>query len=189
MESIFTLNNRLIREYGLFDDMRANWRIVHSENEFEKRWSDCDANGNVLANRILVEVPKYRQYIHNKYVLERLIPMDMFTKTNLVLRLSYEPVFVFEDKNGDPLPPNWDVCKIVIGSVYKKAAEATGVRYKDPDWNKDEAVEVRRKRVEGLVEQLFGNETEVGDALRYQQGVSFAGLDAKTDKGNDNVKK
>jgi hypothetical protein len=172
MESVEILNERLLREFGKFDNGLPNYRIVFSDDEFEKRWVDCTPEGFLLPDKVVELRPKYRQYIHGKHILERILPVIEGIETDLVENFSYEPLWVFHDKDDNPLPPNWDVILLVIDSVNKQSAKSVGAKYKDPESIPEEAIEIRKKRLDKLHEELFGDETEIGDALAYKYGVT-----------------
>jgi hypothetical protein len=172
-ENIGTINERLLQTYGRFSTTDLPlWRVVWSEDQMEKRWITHTREGFELLEPEVQEVPKYRQYIQHKYVLERLVAVPENADNDLVNPISYEPVWVFRDKDDNPLPPIWKAIVVVIGSVYQAAAKATGARYKDPEvFDKKDAPEARKAKVDGLVRELFGNETDTGDALAHKEGI------------------
>ncbi len=170
MESIEMLNERLLNNYGKFEFVPL-WRVVYSDDQFEKRLSWFTDEGFQLLTPVMKELPKYKQWIHNKYLLERAMPVPMINEQELTGKISYEPVWVFEDGHGNPLPPKWEVIQLVIHSVYQASAMSVGAKYKDPENDPNEALEIKNQRIIKLEEELFGNESEVGDALKYRQGV------------------
>ncbi len=172
-ESVDTLNERLVREYGRFSTTDLPlWRIVFSDDQFEKRWTAHTREGFELLNPEVSEVPKYRQWVQGKYILERLIAIPEFVENDLTDKISYEPVWVFEDSKGNPLPPFWPAIVLIAEQVYSAAAKRVGAKYKDPEvFDKKDAPEAKRAKVEQLVEELFGNETDTGDALAHGDGV------------------
>lgn len=167
-KDIELMNRWLERDYGYFEATYPLFRISWSEDQFEKRMVDYSPEGLLLAKPIIQERPKYRQWLHNKYILERIIPVPPIA--DLVDKTSYEPIWVFENKDGDSLPPNYIVCKIVIASLHAATAKAVGAKYLDPrtrpEFKAEEAM-----RLQQLQEELFGNETPVTDALAYGTGV------------------
>lgn len=171
IEPVEKLNERLARDFGYFDGTMPQWRIVWSDDEFEKRLTDFTAEGFRLLTPIVVELPKYRQWVLHKFILERALPIPEFVETDLVTKFSYEPVWTFEDNQGNPLPPRWEAILLIIRSIYVAAAQSIGARYKDPELDKDEANELKLQRLIRLEEELFGNETEVGDALTHRQAI------------------
>lgn len=169
-ETIESINEKLLREYGVELQVGnlPRFRVVFSDDQYEKRWTNYSAEGFELQQPEVRELPKYRQYIHSKYVLERLLPV--MGETDLVEKVSYEPAWVFQDKDGNYLPPFFEGCRLVIESLFsaidKKGAFA---KYKD----KNVSPEERRAEIEKVEKELFGNETPIGDALRDGSGVGF----------------
>jgi hypothetical protein len=172
-EPIEEINKHLKDDYGCLDSIKPNWRIVWSEDQFETRLMDVTKDGFSLINPEYREVPKYRQWIQNKYVLERLVEVPYINENELTNKISYEPVWVFENGNGDYQPPLFRAAKFVIETVHKQAAKVVGVKYKDPESNPKEAFEVREQRLQGLEKELFGNETTIGDSLMKDSAVGF----------------
>jgi hypothetical protein len=168
MESIEVLNDRLLNLYGKFENVPA-WRIVYSEDQFEKRLTWFTDEGFALLTPVMKLLPKYKQWLHNCYVLERAMPVPITNQKELTELISYEPVWSFVDKNNNSLPPKWEVIEIVIRSIYQASAMAVGAKYKDPE--NDEPIAAKAERIAKIEEELFGNESYVGDALAHKQAV------------------
>ena len=174
METVDTLNRRLKDYFGSYLDGQPNYRIVWSEEQLEKRLCEYSSTGFQLIIPEVREVPKYSHYIHDKFVLERLIEVPYFDQETLVSPLSYEPIWVFEDTLGNQIFPKWEAIQVILGSVHEAAAKAVGVKYKDPALDEQDpkiGLEVREARLKGIEEALFGNETVMGDALAYREGI------------------
>ena len=173
-EKIESLNQQLVDLFGI-DSISGIpiWRIVWSEDQFEKRLMNVTDSGILLAKNEVRLVPKYRQWIKEKYVLERLVVVPTINSDELpISKISYEPIFVFEDLHGNYLPPRLDVAKFTIDSIYSVQYENHNlVKYKDPESSTEESIELQRKRVDELVEGMFGNETDVSDSLTRQEGI------------------
>jgi hypothetical protein len=161
------------------------FRVVWSEDQFEKRHGTFDdfLPGTQIYLRTVTEtreVPKYRQWIHGRHILERLVVVPECNRAELPAnKISYEPLWVFRkgDDNETPegyLPPRLDACKFIIDSVLAAQATATMMitgeekrdrpnlaRYKDPAAGKttEEIVAHKNKKIDGLVEELFGDES------------------------------
>lgn len=179
IETLEILNQRLLDKYGK-DIVTGNalFRIVFSDDQFEKRFTNYTKEGLLLQLPRVEEKPKYRQYIPHKYLIERFTIVPQFVETDLTEQWSYEPLWVFEDGAGNPLPPKWEVCEIVIDQVHRASARAVGQKIEDPSALEADpkiAVEVRLARIKRLEEELFGNETNVGDALATKQGIVVPG--------------
>lgn len=120
------LNDRLTEAYGKDDLGRPNFRVSWSDDQLEKR--KCRPRiflGDVFISQAsqeeVFEVKKY-PFIRARHVLERLMH---HCNPELVENPSYEPIHVYQDKNGNPLPPVWDMvdyaCNyIMTGQVKSK---------------------------------------------------------------------
>lgn len=165
-ESIESINNQLIAHFGI-DSLSGIpiWRIVWSEDQFEHRlgtFDDISPAGLYLRTVTEVRlVPKYRQWIHNKYILERLVVIPDYQQVELPkAKISYEPIWTFENAKGDALPPKWEACKFIIDTIY--AAQYSNhslARYTDPDNSQEAVIENQQKRVDKIVEELFGEDS------------------------------
>jgi hypothetical protein len=177
-ENIESLNNQLIDLFGI-DSLTGQsiWRIVFSEYQFEKRlgtYDDFTPNGLYIRTVTEVrEVPKYRQWIQEKYVLERLVVVPEVNIPELpTSRVSYEPIFVFEDKYSNYLPPRLDAAKFVIDTIYAAQYENHSLaKYKDPESSQENALELQKERVDELVEAIFGDSTDISEAITRKEGI------------------
>ena len=167
------INEALDIKYGKFHTTNYPlYRVVWSESQTEHRRVTHNDNGFELLIPEVKEVPKYRQWIKEKWILEGLTEVPLMNEHDLPAnKLSYECIWVFESKTGAFLPANLEVCHIVIGQIRANMAMQFGVKYKNPELTPEGSVEEKMKRVAKLEEMLFGNESDVTDALRYRDGV------------------
>lgn len=172
MESIETLNERLLNLHGKFADTTLPlWRVSYSDEQFEKR----------LVNGLMLEVKKY-PWIKFRYILERAMPIAPTDSFDLGgIKFSFEPVWVFEDRYGNPLPPLWAAIEAILDSVARASARAVGARYKNPEDGND-PLEIKLERVKKMEKALFGNESEVCDALAHKQAVTVPNKQFNGDK-------
>lgn len=176
-ESVETINKRLTDFYGKSPDNRPNFRVVWSHDQFEKQYTNFTAEGLELLHKVLREVPKYRQYIKDKYILERLCVVPEMHLDELGVRLSYEPLWVFEDQQGFPLPPKWEVIVILIRTLQEQmSGHHAPYKQSELEGNTKEAME---EQVKGLQEALFGDDTVISDALSAGTGVSLVNTDKR----------
>jgi len=191
-QDIDLVNRQLIDHFGRLEG-DATWRVVWSEDQFEWRYGTFqDRTVEGLLIREVTEtrrVPKYRQWIHNKWILERLlvVPNTGEVHPQLTTKLSYEVLYVFEED----LPPVWIAVKFIIENVYANmkqhnTSSPRPAKYADPESDPGEAREVTKERIKDLEESLFGNETETGDALAYKQGVGFTTSKLLSSKEREN---
>lgn len=170
-EKIDSLNQQLRDLYGI-DTINSLpiWRIVWSESQFEKRMTTHTDAGIELLFPEVRELPKYRQWIKEKYVLERLVVVPAINLNELGgVKVSYEPLYVFMDKGMNYAPPCIEVAQFVIDTVHAAEGKSSLAKYKD----KSESMDEREVRLQRIERELFGNETEVGDALAHKEGVGF----------------
>lgn len=164
MESIESLNVQL-KDLFSVDIVTGQpiWRISWSDSETEKRRMDHTPEGIHLLHPQVFEVKKY-PYIRAKYVLERLVLVPEVNEKDLpTQKLSYEPMWVYEN------PPTMYGTKFIIDTIYAAIQQKPGLKkYMDPDATE----ETRQARIKQLHEEMFGNETNVGDALAYKEGVT-----------------
>ncbi len=161
------INDSLRDSYGI--DTASNrpmWRVVFSDDQVEKRLCTHSPKGILLLQPEVQERPKY-QWIKHKWILENLVVVPDYQRKELAgLQTSYEHIFSFHDKDGNPLPPRYDVCQFVIHLIeIAKGTDPSIAKYhEDP--------EKAAKELKEMEEYLHGNETDVGDALMYGTGVS-----------------
>jgi len=173
-EPIEDINQKLINNYGRsIDDGRPNWRVVWSDDQYEKRKVTHNDKGEELMYPEIRLMPKYKQYIRHRYVLERLQPV--IGETDLVEKVVHEIVWTFQDKQGNYLPPWYAGCEFIIENVVLNiGAKKYYAKYKDTMSKETYLAEVQKTQ-----DELFGNETDVGDALAYHSGVGYTGPEFK----------
>ncbi len=168
VETIEKINYWLERDFGKWEDGQPRFRVVWANDQREMRRTEYTDEGIQLLHPEIRELPKY-QHCWGFYVLEQLSVVP--PGSDILTKLSYEPLWVFRDKDDKYLPPRYEVARIVIDAMYARKNEFRPVE-------KEDSEEVLRKRKAELtkVEQdLFGNNTPVGDALAYGWGVSLTG--------------
>jgi hypothetical protein len=174
-ERIETINQQLIDCYGI-DTITGLpiWRVVWSDDQYEKRLTDYDSNGIALMRPEVRLLPKYKQWLPSRWVLERLVIVPEVNAEELpTSKLSYEPIFPFEDKGGKPIPPKYNVASFVIDTVYAAMGKKSMAKYVDPDigLSTEEQLEKRNGEIQDIQNELFGNETDVGDALAHGEAI------------------
>lgn len=183
MERIEVINKRLLEHYGKFETNDANFRIVFSDDQIEKQLCDMTKEGFYLLTPEVQEVKKY-PWIHHKYVLERIVPVPDFQIPLLGRKVSYEPIWVFEDEDKNPLPPVWEAVYWLVNTLldrmtYKSPAE----KLPESEQNTFEALEEKAK---GLEQVLYGNETQIGDSLATGSAVGYGKYRRNDTRFNNN---
>jgi hypothetical protein len=168
-ESIEGLNKQLADLFGIDTiSSRPIWRIVWAEEQREKRLTKFSPSGIEFIYPEPMELPKY-PHIKGRYILEKLVIVPEMNRAELCDALtSYECMWVFENEKVGYLPPRLDVAQLVIHTLnFAQHGNRSGLRkYVE---NIDEE---KRKDFQRIWNDLFGNETDVTDALRYKEAVT-----------------
>lgn len=182
-ESIEIINNQLIGNFGI-DTLTGQpiWRVVFSEDQFEKRLGTYNDFSGSIFLRTVTEVrlvPKYRQWIEKKYVLERLVVVpDQDQETLPTSKVSFEPIYVFEDINGNYLPPKWEAAKFVIDTIYAAQYSNHNLRkYTDDEDTQEKSIELKKQRVDSIVEALWGEQSAFSDGIKSKETVHITDRD------------
>lgn len=178
------INNRLKDQYGLFESTFPYFQLVWSDDQYENRKMTHTNEGFELIHPEVRLVPKYRHYIRERYILEGLRSTIEQRETDLVEKITYEPIWTFEDKNGNFLTPIWKAIWYILETVRHNQENAgKGAKYKDPELIEG-AEEARYKE---LYEALYGNETPLTTALSHRSGVAYGpGSQPNSSKGDNN---
>lgn len=120
------------------------------------------------------EVPKYRNWNPNRYILERLVVVPDFQQKELGgLKVSYEPLYTFEDGRGLYLPPKLEATKFIIDTLLSAQAvskafitgdESVGrlsARYSDPENTTEKAMFAKTARIDKIIDELGGDESSL----------------------------
>lgn len=117
------VNKQLKDSYGCELDGRSKFRIVWSESQTEIRvglHKVYSESGKVwLRDEYGPRLCRKYNYVRNMFILEKL----EYYHNPEVLRSeqgSYEPVWVFRDKNGQALDPIWVACSVIVNSLFNK---------------------------------------------------------------------
>jgi len=164
-------NQRLIELYGRMDTNLPYFRLVWSDDVYEKRWMTHTDEGFQLLFPEVREVPKYKGWKSNRYVLEGL--QEVQGETDIPAKISYEPIWTFQDRNGEYLIPIWPAIQLILETLKENVEKAGTVKYKDPESDPKEAMEVQEQRVKEYEEALFGNESKITTALSHRSGVAY----------------
>lgn len=170
LDSIDYLNQYLIDHFGIDSSTgQAIFRIVWADDQLEKRRVQVTDSGVELLYPEVMEVKKYA-YLKEVYVLERLVLVPKENQYELLdVMQSYEPIWVFRDSEGNALPPIWEATKFIVDALYAALGRTSLRKYvEDEKYTTTEGIETR---ISELQSELFGNETDVGDALAYKEGI------------------
>lgn len=183
-ESVESINNQLTNIFGIDTISGLSiWRIVWSEDQFEYRlgtYNDITPAGLYLRTVTEVRyVPKYRQWVEKKFVLERLVVVPDTNREELpASKISYEIIYVFEDINGNYLPPKWEAAKFVIDTIYAAQYSNHNLRkYTDDEDTQEKSIELKKQRVDSIVEALWGEQSAFSDGIKSKETVHITDRD------------
>lgn len=162
------INKQLREHFGTEITGQSIWRVVWTDDQYEKRKTDVTVEGLQLLYPEVIEMPKY-SYLPHKWILEQLVVVPEVNRDELAdAKLSYEPIFPFQTDSGEALPPSFEASKFVIDTINAAKGKKSLAKYKEnPDEDK-----IRQAK---LKEELFGNENDITDALAYGEGVGYTG--------------
>ena len=170
------INRQLVDVYGRGPNDLPYFRVVWADDMFERRFMTHSDSGVAYLQPQVRNVPKYKHFIQGKYVLESLTIVPEFVKTDLVDQLSYEPKWVFEDSKGNALYPRYDAMRMVLETMRVNMHGNYGqAKYKDPEADPVTGALERKANLDRLQNDLFGNESDITDALKLKSGIVVPG--------------
>lgn len=160
------INRQLKETYGIdSDSTQAMWRVSWAADQYEMRVDDVTPLGVRLLFPEMMNFPKY-SWIKDNWILENLVLVPLENLTEIPqFKKSYECIWRFHDRFKKPVEPHFWACQFIIDSVMAaKTGNPMNVRkYYDPNVSSDpkEQLEINKKRIDDLVEQLFGDESDL----------------------------
>jgi hypothetical protein len=153
------INKHLREHFGIHTETgKEMWRVSWSNDQYEKRLTDTTDEGLQLLYPEVRELPKY-QWIRSRWILERLCGVPVQHVRELpTIKLSYECAWVFKDRTDDYIRPVFEAAKFIVDVIYSREGKPFP-RYIDPD--SEEPLEKQKERVDKLVEELFGDESDL----------------------------
>lgn len=157
------INKELTKIYGNL------YRLVFSDNEREMRKGEFNVFYGQLFLRTEIgvrEVKKY-PYIKSKYVLEKYVPppLSFISEVPESVHGSYEPLYIFEDKDGNYLKP---ILRVALMVCY---ANQNPVDY----WKRKNQLDDEEKKQEQAdydAVYLGVDRTPIGFALSNGEGIT-----------------
>jgi|SRR5262245_31704513 len=169
------INRDLMELFGIDSDGGgAIWRVSWSNDQYEKRLTDHTEKGVQLIHAEVRNMPKY-SWIKDRWILERLCLVPDVNVGDLPSeRKSYECMWKFENAyTGEALPPNLQVAKFVVDTVYAAMGKSSMAKYVDEEAKNP--IESREKRINALQEELFGDESSLLGRTITGEAVAYTG--------------
>jgi len=111
--------NKWLKDQGTSLEGKTIYRLIWSDSAFENRYGFFrDFTPGGLFIREVVETRKTRKYnyIHERWILEKWAPGNLTASKELpdAINGDYIPVYVFEDKKGNYLPPTQKALEFIL---------------------------------------------------------------------------
>ena|SRR3990167_2883088 len=153
MTDIERVNKMLISLYGVHPDGRACYKLSWTSNQTEKRFGEFNEfYGHIFIRKTIgvEEVKKYPfEFQQNQWVLERLIPTVGNPELSIIVKTSYEPIWLFgiDKSTNRALRPTLDDCQMIISCITTKKIKTT---QKSTDYDEEQANKKASERMEEL---------------------------------------
>lgn len=163
--------NNWLRDQGISITGQVMYRLVWSESIYENRFGKFrDFTSSGLFVREVTETRRVRKYnyIHERFILEKWAPGNLTANRELpdASNGDYIPVYVFEDKKGNYLPPTERALKFILDYMNGRVDKDSEV----PQELLDE------KEIKYQVESMdnhpdFSTSGEARNAIAYSKGL------------------
>jgi|SRR5215510_186190 len=174
-QEVQIINQKLIDFYGV-DTItgKAMWRVSWSNDQYEKRLTKYTPEGLEMLFPEVIELPKY-QWVRDRWILERLCLVPIVNQAEIPADIqSYECMYPFENAyTHDALPPNLEAAKFVVDTVYAAMGKTSLRKYVDEE--EKHPIEHKQARIDKLVEELFGNESDLLGRTITGEAVAYTG--------------
>ena len=167
------INESLKKQYGVDINLRPFYRIVQNHNLTEKRLASIFYGEIEIPGKKAVETLKYNYLPDGYWILEQL-----FNTSNpeLVQNFTYEPVYVFKGPDGEYQEPNLRACQFLVACIRRGPVAVL-----------DEAEKMKKEKA--LFFEMLGGKSDLGEAIGAGEGVSYSGLNPKTNEPDAPVQK
>lgn len=165
-------NKRLLETFGSSLDGKALYRLVWSEDMYEKRKGDFErrTEGGLWLGRdtnVVQECRKY-EYIKDRWILEIYTPQQKLND-QIASCDFYEPLFTFEDNKRRYLEPAWFALEYIVQRQRDMLAGNFQRRNEKMDLAEQE--EVERKETQDYLDYLENESSDMQNQFRNQEAV------------------
>jgi hypothetical protein len=110
-----SINKKLADRYGTTLGGLPHFRIVWSNDLYETRIGSFNEFYGQIFLRTFVGAKKVRKYnyIHERWILEMWKAEQTLPSNELPNPDGFECIYLFEDKNGNPLPAIWKAVELI----------------------------------------------------------------------------
>lgn len=169
------INKILADKYGKSLTGLPFFRVVWSDSLFELRKGTFNEYYGSIYLRTYEGVRRVRKYnyIQQRWILERWCPNWMLQTPEIINHDGYEPLYLFEDKNRNPLTVNLRVCTYVIYCLMNPQLDKGQLKQAITE-PLDKAFDDDVKYFEDRMEDL---DNDLRFKLRYGEAILAPGLE------------
>jgi hypothetical protein len=163
--------NKWLETQGKSIDGHVLYRLIWSDKVYEHRhglYRDFTESGLFLREVKETRLVRKYNYINERWILEKWAPGNLTAHKELpdALGGDYIPVYVFEDKKGNYLPPTEKVLQLILDFM--------GGKIRKPDEESQEAIE--EKEIAYQMEEIgnhpdFSTFGDSRNAVGYTKGL------------------
>lgn len=167
--------NKALKSYGLNPQGQAIFRVVWSDEQFENRKGIFEEYCSGIYLRTVVGIEKKRKYsyIKSRWIFEKWLSPERVYTPDLpdTVNGSYECIYVFQDKNGNSLPLDLEICQFIAYTLSKNRD-----RLKEKNLIEDE-LQRKEKKLDQLdvdilddASPLMATQLHIGEAISMKRG-------------------
>lgn len=162
--------NRFLHTFGEWKDKEPKFRLSWSEDQRELRTGEFDVHANGIFLRTETgtrEMAKY-PYLRERYILEQWYPPELSFCPELPNSQygSYEPIYVFEDGNGNRLPLNMKVVEMIMHAKFNQSESQ-----KDKDCRMRADQDIKDKKEVEYFEDALELSSDIMSNLHFGEGI------------------
>lgn len=172
ISGIYKIINNELKKFGKAPCGSPLWRLVWSNNEYEKRLGTFeDSYGSIFLRRVteVRETRKYN-YIDQRWILEKWFRVSNPELPDTLHKGSWEPIYVFESKSGEYLQPTLKTALFMVEQYNYHANNrvlpgARRAQIADEMQRRDD------KELQDFMDSI--DVSEITNALALREGVSM----------------
>tara|TARA_R110000868_G_scaffold16913_7_gene74964 strand:- start:928 stop:1479 length:552 start_codon:yes stop_codon:yes gene_type:complete len=179
-DSIYDINHRLIEKYGR--DIATNeprFRVVWTSTQLEKRYGEFEvfSEGGIFLReeKGVREEPKYLPEYPDMWVLEQLVETAGNPYLEMVVKWSYEPLWIFGAANSDRTPI-WRAVDLLVRN--RLHGDPNLVHLSPSDLIRAEEAKMAKEK-QNIKDMLSDETTDISFALKHGTAVTVGGNNGK----------
>jgi hypothetical protein len=163
--------NKYLKSQGISITGQTMYRLVWSESIFEYRrglFRDFTKSGLFIREAVETRRVRKYNYIKERFILEKWAPGNLTNNPELPDSMNgdYLPIYVFEDKHGNYLPPNRKVLDFILDFMHGRINKDAEI---DPKVLEEKEIKYTMESFEDAPD--FKTSGEIRNAIAYTRGL------------------